>query len=99
MNATTYLRRKEAGLCAWCGNKLPEGYKYVICPECKEKENEKRRARWNQRNHEETKKPRQTPKPVAKPRVSLDDMVILARLQGVTYGKLQQIETMERLRG
>lgn len=98
MTTALYYKRKQAGLCPWCGTKLPYGYPYVKCSACIEKEKDQRHARWMLKQAEERKKPPETkPKPKPKPLVSLDEMAILAKAQGKSYGKLQQSETIERI--
>ena len=98
MTTALYYKRKQEGLCTMCGIALPYGYSYVKCSACIEKEKDQRHERWLLKQNEERKKPPVTkPKAKPKPLVSLDEMAIAAKAQGVSYGKLQQTETAERI--
>lgn len=98
MTKELYYKRKQEGRCPWCGIQLPYGYSYVKCSACIEKEKDQKHERWLIKQNEERKKPPETKKkPEPKPLVSLDEMAIQAKAQGVSYGKLQQVETAERI--
>lgn len=87
MTSEEYRKLKAAGRCPRCGIKLPEGYEFVKCVDCREEEHIQKR----ERREEDRARHKASSE-------SLDSMSILAKAKGVSYGKLQQIETAERIK-
>lgn len=44
-SAIKYQKRINNHRCGRCGAELPQGYYYILCEKCKEKDNEKRRRK------------------------------------------------------
>lgn len=85
MTKHTYYRRRDAGLCTECGEPLPASWKHRKCKRC-------------------LQVPETHPRPIGTEKrakfdnISLEEMVKEAHRRGVSYGRLQTEETVERIR-
>lgn len=85
MKMGTYYRRRDAGLCTSCGKPLPIPWDKVKCSACLKLKQPHPR-------------PNGTEKRVMIENISLDEMAKEAHRRGISYGRLQSEETVERNR-
>lgn len=85
MNTGTYYRRREMGLCTECGEPLPEGWKHRRCGRCMNVKHTSPRPIEREQANTQTNK-------------SLDAMAKEAHHRGISYGRLQSEETIDRIR-
>ena len=85
MTKGTYYIRRDGGLCTECGTVLPDGWKHTRCGRC-------------------MKVKQTSPRPIAreqantKTNLTLDEMAKEAHHRGISYGRLQSEETIDRIR-
>ena len=85
MTKGTYYKRRDAGLCVECGKPLPVPWKHVKCGAClKLKQTHPR--------------PNGTEKALTVRNATLDEMAKEAHRRGISYGRLQSEETIDRIR-
>lgn len=88
MTKGTYYKYKAEGKCINCGEKLPYGYKYVMCEGCRSS----KKKLWYKRREDKVKLPEQH-------RIrNLDEMAKEAHLRHISYGRLQSEETIDWIR-
>lgn len=91
MRLELYHSRKENRLCAQCGALLPEGWEIQLCEICNNRRKENARMRKaGERYQRELKEKEQGQ--------SLDDMATEAHEKHLTYGQLQAMKTIEKIR-
>lgn len=81
-----YHKRKDKGVCVQCGAELPKLWGHVLCSHC-------RAYRQSPTNINEAQK-----KTIAEKALTLDEMAKEAKKRGISYGRLQQEETIIRLK-
>jgi len=79
-----YHKRKDNGVCVQCGAKLPNLWGHVLCSHC-------RTSRQSPTNADKKKE-------IADKAPTLDEMAKEAKARGISYGRLQQEETIIRLK-
>ena len=92
MTKEHYHKMKAKGLCPYCKQPVPDGYRFAKCPDCLAED----RRVWNEKQKEIEKK---EVKPIIVRKrefISLDDMAKEAHEKHLTYGQLQMQETLKR---
>ena len=78
-----YHRLKALGLCTQCGTPVLTGER--LCNECRAKYN---KVREEERMRNQSLWKEEKPKPKKKTGYTLDELVIMARKEGISYGQL-----------
>lgn len=86
-----YDRRKARGQCTQCGAVLPPRWGYLMCARCRMQRMSPERIRIHEEKARE-------PKVIVARKRTLDEMSVEAKRRGISYGKLQSEETIDRLR-
>ena len=81
----TWYRRRDEGLCVICGQPLPIPWEYVKCPSCLALKQTHPRPNGVEKAMTTTNK-------------ALDKMAREAHRRGISYGRLQSEETIDRIR-
>ena len=97
MTKEHYHKMRANGLCPYCKQPVPDGYRFAKCPDCLAKD----RRMWAEKKREEKiQEERESLKRVIKKDfISLDDMAKEAHEKHLTYGQLQRLETLKRRDG
>lgn len=85
MTKELYYARKNNKLCTNCGEPLPVGWKHVQCIKCR-------------KIKEKNPRPISTEHITTRTNKALDKMAKEAHKRGISYGRLQSEETIERIR-
>ena len=91
MRLELYHSRKENRLCSQCGALLPEGWQIQLCEIC----NNRRKENTRMRKYGERYQKELNGKKIEE---SLDDMAAEAHEKHLTYGQLQAMKIIERIR-
>ena len=91
MTLELYYSRVEKGLCPQCGALLPEGWKIQLCEICNNKRKENARLRELGGRYQKEMQEK-------KAEQSLDDMATEAHEKHLTYGQLQAMKIIEKIR-
>lgn len=80
-----YQKYVAEGRCTKCGMRLPEGFEYRDCDQCRERDKLQRRRR---RIEERERREAEERKANKKPGLTLDELSRMAKERGISYGQL-----------
>lgn len=91
MRLELYHSRISKGVCPQCGAKLPEGWEIQLCEICNNRRKENARLRRVGGRYQKEMQEKEVEE-------TLDEMATEAHEQHISYGKLQAMRIIERLR-
>ena len=91
MRLELYHSRREKGICPQCGATLPEGWSIQLCEICNNRRKENARLREKGERYQKEMQEKRAEE-------TLDAMATEAHDMHISYGKLQAMKIIERLR-